>query len=134
MRLMQLLVLCAFAASSPAWSGSKKTPSRYPVQLHGFWIPEEAPCPQAGESFEGDSAMQIGPQMIQGYEDRSKPISVVQISREPLAWRIESLTDAGPSGVYTKDQPSIFVVGEQRITIVSFSNAETYRKCADQDK
>lgn len=132
MRLIQLLVLCALAASPPAWSGSKKTPPRYPSQLHGFWIPEAASCPRAGESFEGDSALQIGPRMIQGYEDRSKPTSVVLISSKPLAWRIESLMDAGPSGVYTKDQPRIFVVGEQRITVVSSSHAETYRRCADQ--
>ena len=134
MRLMQLLVLCALALAAPAWSGSKKAPPRYPSELHGFWIPEAAGCPKAGESFIGDTALQIGPRLIQAYEDLSKATSAVLISRTPLAWRIESLTDAGPSSVYTKDQPSIYVVGEQRITIVSFSNAETYRKCADQHK
>lgn len=134
LRLMRLLVLCALVVSAPVWSGSKNAPSSYPSELHGFWIPEAATCPKAGESFIGDTALQIGPRLIQAYEDLSKPTSVVLISRKPLAWRIESLTDAGPSGVYTKDQPSIYVVGEQRITIVSFSNAETYRKCADQLK
>lgn len=134
MRLMQLLVLCALAVSAPAWSGTKKASIRYPSELHGFWIPEAVACPKAGESFIGDTALQIGPRLIQGYEDRSKPTSVVLISRKPLAWRIESIVDSGPSGVYTKDQPGIYVVGEQRITIVSFSNAETYRKCADQHK
>lgn len=78
--------------------------------------------------------MRIGPRIIQGYEDRSKPISVVLISKKPLAWRIESLMDVGPSGVYTRDEPRIFVVGEQRVTVVSFSHAETYRRCADQNK
>lgn len=134
MRLINMFFLCAIAAAPPVWGGSSKPPPRYPSQLHGFWIPEGARCPSAGESFIGDTALQIGPHLIQAYEDLSKPTSVVLISREPLAWRIESLTDAGPSGVYTKDQPSIYVVGEQRITIVSFSNAETYRKCADQHK
>ena len=134
MRLMQLIILCSLAASSPAWSGSKKMPPRYPTQLHGFWIPEVASCPRAGESFEGDTALEIGPRLIQAYEDLSKPTSVVLISRKPLAWRIESIVDSGPSGVYTKDEPSIYVVGEQRITIVSFSNAETYRRCADHGK
>ena len=134
MRLMQLVILCTLAASFPAWSGSKKTPPRYPIELHGFWIPEAAACPKAGEFFIGDTALQIGPRLIQAYENLSKSTSVVLISRKPLAWLIESLTDAGPSGIYTKDQPSIYVVGEQRITIVSFSNAETYRKCADQHK
>ena len=134
MRLMQLLVMCAVTVSAPAWSGSKKAPVRYPSELHGFWIPEAAACPKAGESFIGDTALQIGPRLIQGYEDLSKPTSVVLISRKPLAWRIESLMDAGPSGIYTKDEPGIYVVGDQRITIVSVSNAETYRRCADHSK
>lgn len=129
MRMVPLLVLCALAVSAPAWSWPKKATPGYPSQLHGFWIPQAAACPKAGESFIGDAALQIGPRLIQAYEDLSKPTSVVLISRKPLAWRIESLMDVGPSGIYTKNQPRIFVVGEQRVTIISFSNAETYRKC-----
>lgn len=78
----------------------------------------------------GDSALHIGPRLIQGYEELSKPTSVALISNRPLAWRIESLMDVGPSGVYSPDQPRIFVVGEQRITLVSSSNADTYRRCS----
>jgi hypothetical protein len=129
-----LLTLLAMVSSTSAWAAPKKTQARYPSQLHGFWIPEGASCPRAGESFDGDSTMRIGSRMIQGYEDRSKPISVVLISKKPLAWRIESLMDVGPSGVYTKDEPRIFVVGEQRVTVVSSSHAETYRRCVDQNK
>lgn len=134
MRLVRLFILSAFVASSPAWSGSKNAPARYPGQLHGFWIPEEAFCPRAGESFDGDTIIRIGPRMIQGYEDRSKPTSVVLISRKLLAWRIESSMDVGPSGTYIEDDPKIFVVGEQKITVVSSSHAETYGKCAGQDQ
>ena len=99
MRLVQLLALSVFAVSSPAWSGAKSAPARYPSQLHGYWIPEQASCPKAGESFDGDTVMRISPRMIQGYEDQSKPTLVVQISNRPLAWRIESLMDVGPSGI-----------------------------------
>ena len=134
MRVFPLLVLCVLASSSPAWSAPKKAPARYPSQLYGYWIPEEVSCPEEGDSFEGDSTMRIGPRMIQGYEDRSKPISVALISKKPLAWRIESVMDVGPSGIYTKDDPRIFVLGEQRVTVVSSSHAETYRRCADQNK
>src|SRR5215213_5598047 len=111
-----LLTLLAMVSSTSAWGAPKKTQARYPSQLHGFWIPEGASCPRAGESFDGDSAMRIGPRMIQGYEDRSKPKSVVLISKKPLAWRIESLMDVGPSGVYTRDETRIFVLGKERVT------------------
>lgn len=131
MRLLQLLVLCLFAISPLSSGTPKKTSARYPAQLHGFWIPEGTACPKAGESFDGDSSMQIGSQMIHGYEERTKPVSVTLISTKPFAWRIESLMDVGPSGIYTKDQPTIFVMGEQRVTVVSYSHAETYRKCGD---
>ena len=67
MRSVQLLILSVFVVSSPAWSGSKSAPARYPSQLHGYWIPEEASCPRAGESFDGDTVMRIGPRMIQDY-------------------------------------------------------------------
>ena len=78
--------------------------------------------------------MHIGPPMIQGYEDRSKPTAVARISRRPLAWRIESSMDVGPTGFYVTDDPQIFVMGEGRLTVVSSSRAETYRKCASSGK
>ena len=130
MRLIKVAALFAIALAPHASGGTKKPPPQYPSQLHGFWIPEEASCPPAGKSFVGDSALHIGPRLIQAYEDLSKPTSVALISNRPLAWRIESLMDVGPSGVYSPDQPRIFVVGEHRITIVSYSNADTYRRCS----
>jgi len=78
--------------------------------------------------------MNIGPRMIQGYEDRSKSTAVARISRRPLAWRIESSMDIGPLGFYITDDPKIFVMGKGRLTVVSSSHAETYRKCASSGK
>ena len=124
-----LLTLLAMVPSTSAWGAPKKTQARYPSQLHGFWIPEGASCPRAAESFDGDSTMRIGPRMIQGYEDRSKPTSVALISKKPRAWRIESLMDVGPSGVYTKDEPRIFVLGKERVTVITEERAETYKRC-----
>ena len=134
MRSLQLFVLCMLAVSSSAWSVTRKASTHYPDEIQGYWIPEEAPCPKAGESFDGDSAMRIGPRMIQGHEDRSTPKSVVLISKQPMAWRIVSLIDVGPSEIYEQNEPQIFVVGEQRITVVSYSHAQTYRKCSDTPK
>jgi len=128
------LIGSALASSMPASVGQKDASVQYPSQLHGMWIPEDASCPLPGESYDGDSVMNIGPRMIQGYEDRSKPTAVARISRSPLAWRIESSMDVGPSGFYVTDDPKIFVMGEGRLTVVSSSHTEIYRKCASRGK
>lgn len=125
-----LLTLLAVVSSTPAWGASKKTQARYPVQLHGMWIPEAGVCPAPGQSYDGDMVMHIGPRLLQGYEDQRKPTSVTLISKLPLAWRIEAMMDVGPSGFYVKDSPRIFVLGKERVTVITEDHAETYKRCS----
>lgn len=125
-----LFMLLAVISSTPAWGASKKAQARYPGQLHGMWIPETGTCPVAGQSYDGDMVMHIGPRLLQGYEDQSKPTAVALISRAPLAWRIEAMMDVGPSGFYVKDAPRIFVLGKERVTVITEDHADTYKRCA----
>ncbi len=128
-----MLLMLLVVSSTPAWGGSKKTQARYPDQLHGMWIPEEDTYLNPGQSYDGDMLMHIGPRLLQGYEDQSKPTSVALISKVPLAWRIEAMMDVGPSGFYVKDSPRIFVLGKERVTVITEDRAETYKKCAAKE-
>lgn len=73
--------------------------------------------------------MDISPGKLYGYEEVSKPTKVTLISGEPVAWRIESIVDIGPSDFYSEDEPRIFILGEGRLTVVTSGTVESYRKC-----
>lgn len=123
------IALATAADAGVAASSDANAVVSYPEELHGFWIPASAACPQTGQSFDGDSAMHISAQFLQGYEDQSKPSAVELVSSEPLAWRIGSKMDVGPSGIYERGDPKIFVLGEGGLTVASEFHADIYRKC-----
>lgn len=133
-RVCMLAMLSVAVSSVPAWSAQKKAQARYPSQIHGMWIPEEDICPEAGQSYDGDMVMDISSRLLHGYEDRSKPTAVILVSKTPLAWRIESMMDVGPSGFYSKDMPRIFVLGKGRLTVVTEDHANTYKRCTRHSK
>ncbi|MGV8961705.1 MAG: hypothetical protein ACOH1V_15200 [Stenotrophomonas sp.] len=128
--VMTAIVVAMTPNPGVASSAETKTDVHYPEELHGFWIPESATCPLAGQSFDGDTVMHISAQLLYGYEDQSKPSAVALISSEPLAWRIESLMDVGPSGFYERDDPRIFVMSDGNVTVASKFHTDIYRKCA----
>lgn len=110
-------------------SADRKGAAAYPEELHGSWVPESAICPPVGQPFDGDNVMHISATSLQGYEDQSRPSAVVLISREPLAWRIESEIDIGPSEVYVRGDPKIFVLSDGNVTVASEFHADIYRNC-----
>ena len=73
--------------------------------------------------------MDIQRDLLYGYEEVSKPVRVELISKTPLAWRIESMIDIGPSGIFERDAPDIFVLSGDRLTVVSGNRAEVYKRC-----
>lgn len=129
-RMRILLMVLAAIYSASAWGAPNKAQARYPAQLHGMWIPEMGTCPNPGGSYDGDMIMHISARSLYGYEELSKPTAVTLISRVPLAWRIEAMMDVGPSGFYEKDDPRIFVLGKERVTVITEERAEIYKRCA----
>jgi hypothetical protein len=122
----------AFAMTADAGVASStgtKAVASYPQELHGSWIPASAVCPQRGQPLDGDNVMHISAELLQGYEDQSTPSAVAVISSEPPAWRIESLVDVGPSGVYERGDPKIFVLSDGNLSVTSEFHADVYRKC-----
>jgi hypothetical protein len=123
-----LIVGLGIAGTSGA--AGKKSAVKYPQQLIGLWISEKQACPQDGAPYDGDVVMHITSDALQGYEDRSKPTRVKFISSKPMAWKIESVIDVGPSGSYERDAPSIFVLGTRTVTVVTEDRTEIYKNCA----
>lgn len=122
-----LALASLLAAGNPA--GASGRPA-YPRELHGFWIPAGATCPDAGQSYDGDLMMDIAADRLLGYEEASRPLKVVALSRVPKAWKVESSLDIGPSGVHEKAAPQIFVLGKRMLTVVDEENARVFRRCA----
>lgn len=105
----------------------------YPQVLHGFWIPADDSCPPNGQSYDGDQMMDVANDRLTGYEEVSKPVKVSQVSRTPRAWRIESLIDVGPSGIFEKAPPQLFLLGESTLTVASEEATYIFKRCEIAD-
>lgn len=101
----------------------------FPDELHGFWIPEGGDCPEQGQSYDGDQVLDITAGQLLGYEETSKPTKVALLSKAPKAWRVESLIDIGPSGIYERAGPMIFVLSKWTLTVVDDNNATVFKRC-----
>ena len=113
-------------AGNPA--GASGRPA-YPRELHGFWIPEGAICPDAGQPYDGDLMMDIAADRLLGYEEASRPLKVVVLSKVPRVWKVESSIDIGPSGVHQNAAPQVFVLGRRTLTVADEENARVFKRC-----
>jgi len=121
-----VLAAACLQTQSPAQARMRVS---YPSELHGFWIPDGAECPKPGQSYDGDKVLDIAAERLLGYEEASKPTKVALLSKAPKTWRVESLIDIGPSGVFEKDEPRIFVLGKWTLTVVDDDNATVFKRC-----
>lgn len=64
-------------------------PVMYPQALRGYWEIGHGECKLPGNP-DSDGRIEITKTDRYGYEDSSKPIRVIQISKVPLAWKIKS--------------------------------------------
>ena len=131
----RLIVLVAsttlfFTAAAEA----KKSVAHFPEQLHGMWLGEMNNCPPAGEASDSDMQMHIYADILNGYEDVSKPTKVTLLSSDPMTWRIESMIDIGPSGFYEKAATKIFVLSKEGLTVVAEGRGNNYRRCVRDKK
>lgn len=123
------ILIAGLGAACTGWATGKTPAVQYPKELLGFWVFEQHSCPEEDASYETNSFMDISSGALHAYEDRSKPTQVELISSQPMAWRIESLIDIGPSGIYERDSPSIFVLGNYMLTVTTEYQSEVYKRC-----
>lgn len=101
----------------------------YPAPLHGLWVADGTACPAASSTYDGDRLMEISADRITGYEEVRTPVAVARLVDRPLAWRIESLLDIGPSGRFEKDQAEMFSLDGNILTVEKEGRIERYRRC-----
>jgi hypothetical protein len=103
---------------------------QYPEELHGLWIGLTAPCPERGGSVDTDLILDISTTDIVGYEE---VLRATQISAAPppaKSWRIETVIDVGPDGIFSKHGPITFTISGNELSVADGPLVETYRKCS----
>lgn len=121
-------VRCKGSAASAA---DKKQLAQYPREIRGHWIPSDflgidSTCKLA-ERLESDSLIEIKAQVIVGYEESSKPLKVGLLSKQPMVWRITSVTDIGYG--YEPDADAIYAIGKGMLTVITTDRVTRYTKC-----
>ena len=122
-----LLILTATAATALAMPASGKQPrAAYPKQILGVWEGGYEACKLPG-NLDSDQRIEFKPHLLDDYEQHSKPVQVVQVSRTPLAWKITSILYIDENHL---SQSEIYVLNTSgRLTIVDQSRTEVYTRC-----
>lgn len=120
------LTFTTLALMLSACSTIHASPASYPKQILGVWEKGFAPCKFPG-NLDSDSRIEVKPKILIHYEESSKPVSVVRISKEPLAWKIQSKLDMGDD--YFHDRSQIFILGIDTLTIADKHMTFIYTRC-----
>lgn len=120
-------LLCIACTTSTA--KGKAPAATYPAVLQGIWLGEGQEYCKRADSLDSDSRFEITASKRTGYEDWNEPLSVVQISRSPQAWKIVS-------NLYINEEPmrieEVFLLSGQdngALTVVSSGHTMTYYRC-----
>ncbi|KRC36736.1 MULTISPECIES: hypothetical protein [unclassified Lysobacter] len=119
-------VLCM--ACTSAIAKGKAPAARYPAALHGVWLGEDEDCknPDIGDS---DTRFEVAATKLTGYEHWNKPLRIVQISKDPLAWRMISETRFDGSVFELQEVYVLSGYKNGTLTIVDSSQSRRYERC-----
>lgn len=112
-----LLVLCA-----PALAGGLKP--AFPAPMLGVWEPG-LPC-DPGETSDRDARFEITSGQRLNYEEVEDLVSAEPLASSPRTWRIVTTSNIGPEGL---EQPFIYVLEGDRLTVADGQSARMYRRC-----
>ena len=128
-KLVKACLLLAVALSVGCLPANGKQPrASYPRQLHGVWQGDDLTC-VLPENLDSDVRMEIKPYQLIDYEQWNEPTMVVQVSKQPLAWRIKSRLHIDEHAV---DQYEIYVLSgsDLRIlTVIDENRSAIYARC-----
>lgn len=112
--------------------GKDHANARFPRELTGLWIGSQYRCPLPEEGFDGEEIMDISPEELVGYEEIYKPTEVTLISEAPKIWKIETLVDIGPSGVFQEYGAITFRLHSGILTTDHKPQVTEFRECRQQ--
>ena len=118
----------SYAGHDASKSSKSASKPRYPSQIIGVWMSGVESC-NVNQTYDSERIMEVTPRLLIGYEQTNKPTKVSLVSQEPLAWRVDSMLDVGPSGVFEDDDPRLFVLGTDRLTVVTGHDVSVYVRC-----
>lgn len=121
------VILCLVCADSIA--KGKPSAVRYPAALKGVWLGEGAEYCKHPDSLGSDSRFEITPTKLVGYEHWNKPLRIVQISKVPMAWKVESRSYFEGSSVDTEEVYVLSGHKNRHLTVVNTSQSTTYDRC-----
>lgn len=112
-----LVALCSSAAACAA-------EPVFPAPMLGFWEPE-LPCDQ-GETSDRDGRFEITGRQRLNYEEIEDLVSAELLASSPRTWRILTTSNIGPEGL---EQPFIYVLDDNVLTVADGRSARTYMRC-----
>lgn len=109
-------------------ANGKQARVSYPSQLLGIWQGGSNTCRLPG-NLDSDARMEIKPDKLLDYEQWNEPLVVLQISKQPLAWKIKSRLHIDEHSV---DQYEIYILSgsdKGMLTVADKSRSATYVRC-----
>ncbi|HYM85586.1 MAG TPA: hypothetical protein VET30_02510, partial [Pseudoxanthomonas sp.] len=123
------IVLLSVALSFSCVSVSaRQEKTQYPNQLLGVWQGDSTTCRLPG-NLDSDTRMEIKPDKLVDFEQWSEPLIVLQISKQPQAWRIKSRLHIDE---HSYDQYEIYVLSgsdKGSLTVIDQNRSTTYVRC-----
>lgn len=96
----------------------------FPAPMLGVWEPE-LPC-DAAEASDRDARFEITSGQRLGYEEIENLVSEELLTASPRTWRIVTTSNVGPEGL---EQPFIYVLEGDLMTVADGQSARTYMRC-----
>lgn len=123
-----IAALLVMTSSACATAETRPDAARFPEALLGIWEAGVESCKSPG-NLDGDQRIEIRPAQRIGYEDRADVTGVVQVSDDPLAWKIQSLVHYGSD---TDKQQELYILHRQDRGVLAIANASqtvSYVRC-----
>lgn len=120
-------ILCMACTSTSA--KGKQARAAYPAVLHGIWEGGVPVCKLPGNP-DSDARMEINADKLIDYEEWNEPVRVVQISKNPKAWKIVSKLHLDDGDVFEVEE--IFLLSAEdngRLTVVNSQTSMSYLRC-----
>lgn len=125
---ISMAVITGFVCADSIAKG-RPSAVRYPAALHGVWLGEGREYCKLPDSLDSDARFEISSAKLIGYEHWNKPLRIVQISKEPIAWKVISQTNFDGK---VFDLEEIYVLSGYKngvLTIVNIDQSKTYDRC-----
>ncbi|KRA16352.1 hypothetical protein ASE43_13925 [Lysobacter sp. Root983] len=120
-------LLCIACTASPA--KGKPPAAIYPAVLQGTWMGDSPEACKGPDAADSDSRFQIAPRKLSAYEDWREPVSVVQISKTPQAWKIVSQLHINEDSIRLEEVLLLSGEDNGELTVVNHKQSNTYYRC-----